>query len=144
VIQFIFVACILAGLYFAFIWPTQRLYASFFNLERNARHVITGTQLQQWAAGVLASPPTNATLKVADFGTNFPPQLLGLLRHPPYIHVQEADTNSPANVRLTWGSGFLGHSGFEIGPSNFASYRPNAQAWQPGVYFWTDSPKVRR
>jgi len=144
VTQYLFVGCILAGLYVIFIWPTQRLYSSFDNLERNAKRVITGTQLQQWAMGLLASEPTNPTPKVADLGTNFPPQLLGLIRHRPYIQVQEANTNSPGSVLLVWGSGFLGHSGFEIGPTIFVSYRPNAQAWQPGVYFWTDSPKRRR
>jgi len=138
------VACILVALYFIFIWPTQRVYRSFDNLERNARKVITGTELQEWAIGLLTLAPTNSRPRVSELGTNFPAQLLGLFRHPPYILIQEANTNSPASVFLMWGSGFLGHSGFEIGPTNFVSYRANARAWQPGVYFWTDSSKGLR
>ena len=138
------VACVLTALYFIFIWPAQRVYRSFDDLERNARKVITGTQLQAWAIGLLTLAPTNPTPKVSELGTNFPAQLLGLYRHPPYIQIQEANTNSPASVFLMWGGGFIGHCGFEIGPTNFVSYRFNARAWQPGVYFWTDSAKTRR
>src|SRR3954447_6900355 len=87
---------VLATLYFIFIWPTQRLFRSFDNLERNAMRVITGTQLQTWATGLLATSPTNPTPRVSQLGTNFPTQLLGLYHNPPYIHIQEAQTNSPA------------------------------------------------
>ena len=137
-------ACLLAALYLIFIWPVQKVLRSFDNLESNARHVITGTQLQEWAVRLLTFPPTNSTPRVSQLGTNFPAQLLGLYRHPPYIYIQEAGTNSPGYVRLIWGSGFMGHCGFEIGSTNFVSYRPNEQAWQPGVYFWSDSAKRRR
>jgi hypothetical protein len=131
---------VLAALYLIFIWPTQRLFRSFDNLERNAKHVITGTQLQKWATGLLAEPPTNPAPTVSQLGTNFPAQLLPLFHNPPYIRIQEADTNSPASVVLIWGGGFIGVSGFEIGPSNFVSYHRNARAWQPGVYFWSEYP----
>jgi hypothetical protein len=128
------------SLYFIFIWPTQRVFRSFDNLERNAKRVITGTQLQTWATGLLALSPTNASLRVSALGTNFPAQLLGLYTNPPYIQIQEADTNSPASVYLMWGGGMIGHCGFEIGPTNFVSYRSHARAWQSGVYFWSDYP----
>ena len=140
----IVLACILVALYFIFVWPAQRVFRSFDNLERNAQHVVTGRQLHEWATGLLMFAPTNHTPRVSDLGTNFPAQLLGLYRRPPYIQIQEADTNSPGSVYLMWGGGVIGHCGFEIGSTNFVSYKPNAQAWQPGVYFWSDSQKRRR
>jgi len=139
-LQVIFIVGILAALYFIFIWPTQKVFRSFDNLERNAKRVITGTQLQAWATGLLATSPTNPTPRVSQLGTKFPAQLLGLSRTAPYIQTQEAHTNSPASVYLMWGGGMIGHCGFEIGPSNFVSYRSNARAWQPGVFFWSEYP----
>ncbi len=38
-------------------------------------------------------------------------------------------------MNLTWGGGFIGHSGIEIGPTNFVSFR-SEDKWQDGVYFW--------
>ena len=133
-------AC-LAALFFIFVWPTLRLFRSFDNLERNAKRGITATQLQRWAIGLLALPPTNPRPTVSELGTNFPPQLLGLYHHPPCIQIQEATTNSPGCVFLMWGGGMIGHCGFEIGPTNFVSFGPDAQAWQAGVYFWNDQPR---
>ena len=130
----------LAALYYIFVWPTQRLFRSFDNFERNAKRVVTGAQLQGWATSLLALAPTNSTPRVSELGTNFPSQLRGLYRSRPYIQIQEGDTNSPSSVYLMWGGGMIGHCGFEIGPTNFVSYRSNARAWQPGVYFWSDYP----
>ena len=145
VIQYLFVAGVLGGLFYMYIWPTVSLVQSLENLERNAKRVITGTELQQWATGVLASASTNRPLKSAELRTNLPPQLLGLMRRAgPSVWVEEGDTNSPASVCLHWGSGVIGSAGFEIGPTNFVSYRPHARAWQPGVYFWSLRPERRR
>jgi hypothetical protein len=130
----------LVALYFVFVWPTHGLFRSFDNLERNAKRVITGTQLQAWATGLLALVTTNTTPRLSELGTNIPPQLLGLYHRPPYIQIQEADTNSPGSVYLMWGGGVIGHCGFEIGSTNFVSYRSHARAWQPGVYFWSEHP----
>src|SRR5438034_2825 len=98
------------------IWfsPSCRVIRSFDNFERNARKVITGPELAAWGARLLAQYPTNATPKVADLGTNFPPQLLNLApKLGPFIAVYEAEsTNSRAWVMVGWGSGFLGHCGF--------------------------------
>jgi hypothetical protein len=131
---------VLVTLYFVcvMVWPTIRLVRSFDNLERNAKRVITGAQLQQWATNLLAVTPTNSYLKVSQLGTNFPSQLLGLYRRPPYISIH--DDLSPSCVYLMWGGGLIGHCGFEIGPTNFVSRRRNAREWQPGVYFWSDHP----
>ncbi len=138
--QVIVVVGVLAPLFFIFIWPTQRAFRSFDNLERNAKRVVTGAQLQAWATGLLAASPTDTTPRVSQLGTNFPAQLLGLYRNPPYIQIQEGDTNSSASIYLMWGGGMIGHCGFEIGPTNFVSYRSHARAWQPGVYFWSEYP----
>jgi hypothetical protein len=114
----------------------------FSRLEMNARKAITPAQLQAWATNLLAAWPTNAsaTPKVSALGTNFPAQLLPLYHRPPYIQIQEATADRPASVYLMWGGGVIGHCGFEIGPPEFVSYRQNARAWQPGVYFWSDRP----
>jgi hypothetical protein len=132
----------LIGVYLVFVivWPTVRVFRSFDNLERNAKRVITGPRLQEWATNLLAVAPTNTYLKVSQLGTNFPSQLLGLYRNPPYISIHEATALSPPCVYLMWGGGVIGHCGFEIGATNFVSHRPNARAWQPGVYFWSDYP----
>jgi hypothetical protein len=42
-------------------------------------------------------------------------------------------TNNPSTVSLIWGSGFLGHRGFIIGPTNFEMV--GASSWGLGVYF---------
>lgn len=121
------------------IWPTYSLFSSFDRLEQNARKAVTGQQLQAWATNLLAHPPHGYTSATA-LGTNFPQPLLRLWRRPPDIMVYEASTNHAgltAWVRLTWGSGFLGHCGFEIGPTNFTGNK-GGTAWQPGVYFWKD------
>ena len=102
--------------------------------------MITPTQLQTWAVQLLAISHTNTAPKVSELGTNFPSQLLGFYHQPPYIQIQEALTNSPGSVLLAWGGGLIGHCGFEIGPTNFVSYRDHKRAWQSGVYFWSDRP----
>jgi len=111
----------------------------FDNFERNARKVITGPELAAWGARMLAQFPTNATPRLAELGTNFPPQLLKLApKLGPHIVVYEADgTNAPGWVMVYWGSGFLGHCGFEVGPTNFTGSRAH-NLWQAGVYSWND------
>jgi hypothetical protein len=122
-----------------FVWPAYRLFRSFDLLEQNAKAKITGTELQTWATNLLANHPPGHTT-VAKLGTNFPQQLLGLYRHPPYVFIYESGTNQlgdvdPGWVRLVWGSGFMGHCGFEVGPAEFKSRRPG-NMWQQGVYFY--------
>lgn len=133
--------CVLVVLYFTVVWPIQKLFWSFDHLERNAKQVITAAQLQTWATGLLANAPTNTTLKIKDLGTNFPAQLVGLFRRPPDIAIHQADANQLSCVFLVWGGGLIGNCGFEIGQTNFVSHRPNARAWQPGVYFWSEYPQ---
>lgn len=112
--------------------------SQYDHLEQNANKIITGSELQTWATNLLDSyPPTNTwfILTPSELGTNFPQQLLGIASHRlgPYISVYLLK-DRPRSLRLWWGSGFLGASGFEIGPTNFVS---NDREWQPGVYFFS-------
>jgi len=127
---------------FLFVWfsPTCRITRSFDNFERNAKKVITGPELAAWGNAILEKYPTNGWLKVRDLGTNFPPQLRTLVAPElgPHIMVYEAlETNQPPWVMISWGSGFLGHCGFEIGPTNFTGSRAHHR-WTAGVYSWND------
>jgi hypothetical protein len=111
----------------------------FDHLEQNARNVVTGSELQEWATNFLAQHPfTNKGWNGIDLGTNFPQQLYKLApRIGPRVYTYEGyDTNSPRWVGVHWGSGFLGASGFEIGPTNFHGFDPHGHEWQPGVYFY--------
>jgi hypothetical protein len=133
-------ALILVG--FAFLWfsPTCRIIRSFDNFERNAKRVITGPELAAWGNGLLARYPTNTSLNLRELGTNFPSKLRKLVAPElgPHLVVFTAeDTNDPPWVMVYWGSGFLGHCGFEIGPTNFTGSRAR-HCWQPGVYSWND------
>jgi len=126
---------------FLFVWfsPTCRIITSFDNFERNARKVITGPELAAWGNGLLQKYPTNTTLRLRDLGTNFPPQLRTLVATElgPRIVVYEPLTNQPPWVMVYWGSGFLGHCGFEIGSTNFTGSLAHHR-WQDGVYSWND------
>ena len=127
----------LVGLWY---WLPFRIFWAFDTIEHRTRKQITATELQTWATNLLALYPTNAIPKVSGLGTNFPRRLLTIWRSPPDIYIYAAETNSPASVRLVWGGGVIGHCGFEIGPTDFVSYKSHARAWQPGVYFWSDKP----
>lgn len=109
----------------------------FDHLEENARKVITASELQTWATNLLASyPATNDwfILRPAQLGTNFPAQLLGLApRLGPCVAVYFLD-DRPRSLRVWWGSGFLGSTGFEIGSTNFVG---DGHKWQDGVYFFS-------
>ncbi|MCI0744711.1 MAG: hypothetical protein L0Y58_04820 [Verrucomicrobia subdivision 3 bacterium] len=146
IVVFVIVTILGVLLLLAVIWaPFFKQLWSFGNIERKAKRVITGAELQSWATNLLASTNTIAIWKVSNLGTNFlPPQLLGVWHRPPYIFIYEPEGDRPGSVRLTWGGGLIGHCGFEIGPTNFVRY--GAREWQPGVYFWSDqsSPARRR
>jgi hypothetical protein len=112
----------------------------FDRLERNARKVITGTELQTWAINLLARYPmeTNLDLSISELDTNFPQQLRGLapqLGPHVFVYVYD-DTNYPSYVNVYWGSGFLGAAGFYIGSTNFVRSGGTEHAWQPGVFFY--------
>jgi hypothetical protein len=132
-------AIILVGITFLWFSPTCRIIRSFDNFERNARKVITGTELAAWANGVLVQYPTNTTLYLRDLGTNLPPPLLKLAPElgPNFVVFAPEDTNAPHWLLVRWGSGFLGSCGFEIGPTNFTGDRAHHR-WQDGVYSFND------
>jgi hypothetical protein len=109
----------------------------FDHLEARARKVVTGTELQTWATKLIAkhtnSGPVQASEVDADFAARLrwlAPQLGLSVR----VSVPD-DTNFPSCVQFSWGSGFLGHKGFLVGPTNFVAGW-SAHAWQPGVYFY--------
>lgn len=112
--------------------PAYLRMRTFDRLEDRAKKAITAAELQVWATSVLANPPASPNPRVSDFGTNFPKALLDLDEYKPYISIRPVADSSPGMVTLMWGSGFLGHCGFDIGDTNFA----RGDAWQPGVYFW--------
>lgn len=134
----IFFGVILACLAAVWFSPNCRIIRSFDNLERNARKTISGPDLQAWALRLLAEYPKETNFWSDRLGTNFP--LASLYHAPARVIIRESTTNSPAFVYLMWGGGFVGHCGFEIGPSNFVSLRGDNK-WQDGVYFWTDQKR---
>ncbi|MDB6029557.1 MAG: hypothetical protein JWM68_5780 [Verrucomicrobiales bacterium] len=123
-----------------FVWRFVDDAISYGHLEQNARARISGTELQQWATNLLAQSADGARLTPSKLGTNFPPQLLGLWhghKDFPDIYLHCAQTNDtgetfPAWVQLIWGARGTGHSGLEIGPTNFIG---RGRRWQDGVYF---------
>jgi hypothetical protein len=126
------------GFLFVCFSPTCTIIRSFDNFERNAKKVITGSELAAWGNALLQKYPTNATLTLRDLGTDFPPQLRTLVAKElgPRIVVYEPLTNQPPWVMVYWSSGFLGECGFEIGPTNFTGSRAHNR-WYDGVYSWT-------
>jgi len=106
------------------------------HLEQNAKKVITADELQLWATNLLAEYPYETNFTPSQLGTNFPRQLITLapkLGPRILVHVYD-DTNQPPYIQLYWGSGFLGHAGFDLGATNFTTWS-SQHAWQPGVYF---------
>jgi hypothetical protein len=127
-----------------FYWSYKPVW-QFDHLEQNARKKITGPELQTWATRLLDEYPTmqSNSLWASQLHTNFPPQLRGLApRIGPHVFVlvYDDDTNQPPFVNLSWGSGFLGASGFYVGRTNFTAdaigNNRTCHAWQPGVYFY--------
>jgi len=118
-----------------------RVFWQFDHIEQHAKKVITGTQLQNWGSQILAEHPVPPgeylILRSSELRTPLPQSLLGLYRNPPTIFVYETTTNAPGYLMLMWGGGFIGHCGFEIGPTNFVGSR-GKHKWQDGVYFWNE------
>lgn len=110
---------------------------SYSRIEKNARKVVTAETLQSWAANVLQRFPNDDWVKLSELGTNFPAGLRDLtpvVLGPRVLLQQPNDTGDRAKVRILWGSGGMGYSGFDIGPTNFE--RGSGHLWAPGVYFF--------
>ncbi len=107
------------------------------HIEENARKVVTAEELQVWATNLLAIDPGGTNLE-RNWGPSFPEQLRKLApRSGPLLVVYGGDDRGlPSFVRLWWGSGELGASGFEIGPTDFPGWHPDSHEWAPGVYFF--------
>ena len=123
----------------AMFFPAGRIFWQFGHLERNARKVTTPGELQAWATNLLNRYPSNAweSVRLSELGTNFPRKLLSLYDAPPYVQIcgQTSDDDVP-HVALVWGGGFIGHTGLEVGPTNFPGWRAT-NVWAPGVYSFT-------
>jgi hypothetical protein len=125
---------LLAGMFL----PSCRVIRQFDHLERSARKTITASELQTWAINLLAKYPSNTTTSVwpSELGTNFPNKLLKLYHVPPNIFIFGPTADWPVpHLSITWGGGFIGHTGFEVGPTNFPGWR-GTNTWAPGVYFF--------
>src|SRR4051812_47178973 len=110
--------------------------SSFRHLEQEAQSAVTATELQSWATSLLNSNPMGTNLTPGNWGTNFPKQLLSLAPQlGPHVIIYQAQAPNPPWIRIAWGSGGLGDSGFEVGPTNFVSLQPGHE-WAPGVYFF--------
>jgi len=119
--------------------PTCRAIWQFDHLERNAKKVVTAAELQAWATNLLGDFPTNAqkSIYASDLGPNFPRKLLKLYHRPPAIFIFGPTADWPVpHLTITWGGGFIGHTGFEVGPTNFPGWRAT-NVWAPGVYSFT-------
>jgi hypothetical protein len=120
----------------------------FDHLEDRAKQVITAEELQAWATNILAQFPSYSSSQIHQLETNFPPKLISVCRGPAacWISVQFHETSgsvsySPTNwnpdyVMIIWSDKPSGDAAFEIGPTNFVCYRPEAHEWAPGVYFY--------
>ncbi len=121
--------------------PSCRVFWQFDHLEKNAKKIITPAELQTWATNLLAQYPSNATASVwpSELGTNFPKKLLKLYHRPPNFFIFGPRPDWPVpHLSITWGGGFIGHTGFEVGPTNFPGWRAT-NTWAPGVYFFKQS-----
>lgn len=131
----------LAAMFVPMFWA----FWTFDHIEQRARRRVTGAQLQEWATSLIARQPFFHDT-AESMGTNFPQPLLGLYRLEPRVIIYPTATNEdtllrqsqwvdPGHVRIMWGAGFIGHCGFDIGPTNFVNAAPFAHKWQDGVYF---------
>jgi hypothetical protein len=116
-----------------------RIFWRFDHIEQHVKKQMSATELQQWALQVMALHPVAADseqVRIANLPVPLPKPLSNVWRHLPDIYIFNPDTNAtPAYMSLTWGGGFIGHCGIEIGPTNFVSFR-SEDKWQDGVYFW--------
>lgn len=123
------------------VWQFRGLRSTrlYDGLEANARKVVTAAELQSWATNLLAIDPYGTNLEHS-WGEDFPKALLRLApRTGPLVAIHNhtlEDTNSLPWVQVYWGSGVLGHSGFEIGGTDFVSWYAESHQWAPGVYFF--------
>jgi hypothetical protein len=133
----VFLAVLLCGA--IYLWTGYRPIWQFDHLEGTVKKAISGTELQAWATNLLAQSPSGGAYPVSTLGTNFPPQLRNIApKLGPWVLVRDStDPEFPSYVEVLWGSGFLGHRGFQIGPTNFVG-RQITNEWQPGIYFLRD------
>lgn len=121
---------------------------NFDTFEDRARNAVTGPELQAWATSLLARQPANSNrnggqirLDVSGLGADFPKQLLELFPGvSPRFYYEAGGEDHPGWITIDWGGGRMGHTGFDIGATNFTDQpKKRGHAWQPGVYFWKEA-----
>lgn len=128
---------LLGGLYAYLIF---RPFWEFGRIEHNAKKDVTPEALQMWATNLIAKYPEGGHVRLSELGTNLPIGWRDVApRFGPSVYVNPGHGDDyPSSVRVFWGSGFMGHCGFEIGPTNFIGM---GHAWSAGVYFWNDNQR---
>jgi hypothetical protein len=119
-------------------WKTHLTYTGeVSHFEATVRKQVNPTSLQNWAVNLLAQHSTSPVTETSFPIPIFPDYLKTLHTLPPFGCVFPATSNFPGFVRITWGSGFRGHWGLNVGATNFVDpYGAQSEMWQHGVYFW--------
>lgn len=118
-----------------FFWSIRQ----FETIGPRLRKKITGDEVQAWAMAELnsRSTPSNdlVVIRRSELKNPLPEPIKEIWKSGPLIREFGRDAQKPSYVQLTWGSGFLGTYGIEIGPTNFTGRHGQIQ-WQPGIYYW--------
>jgi len=107
--------------------------------ERAVRKQINPADLQSWATNLLTmySRSNSVDSEYRSFEiTDLPVSLRNVSGLTPVAFLFANPSPERAFTRISWGSGFLGHWGFEIGGPEFAYPVGNVETWKPGIYFW--------
>jgi hypothetical protein len=131
------VVMFLCSAYFLFVFAKSELQRVYF--EKHLKHQVAPEALRTWALGILQAHDAH---KVYDNGhiTNSHPALRGTFIPPATVWWYSASPNDTEFVRVSYGSGFVGHWGVEIGPTNRAippsSNARQYSSWASGIYFF--------
>jgi len=123
------------GLLFGQCIYTETRYTSIVRRMTNA---ISPSDLQAWAVKVIATnKPGEFNPQPLDTDTlpdSWRKTLISAWRKPPRFVVYDPQSDNPGCIRITWGGGGIGYTGFEVGPTNFQSMIGNEIAH--GVYWF--------
>jgi hypothetical protein len=135
----IFCVVVVMGLY----WRTTHTYGyEVRQFEATVRARVSPGDLQKWATNLLARYAASNVVQseYASFELkSLPPELTKGLNVSPTAFLFANPTSDKAFIRVSWGSGFRGHLGLDIGATNFIDpYAQQAEPWIPGVNFWRE------
>ena len=130
------IGCLLLGL--IWYWQTHLTYnGEVSHFEARVRKQVDPAKLQSWATDLIALHSTSQVAEASFPITTFPDYLRNLHKLPPFGFVFPPAPDHPGYVRVTWGSGFRGHWGLNVGCTTFVDpYGDQSEKWQPGVYLW--------